>query len=130
MQKNISDFFSLNPGQPNKNPTPNMNPHSAPVMKATQDILRLPTHTRGLWGFSKPLLVGIANAALPTVESILEVICKLIVECRIIQSRDLDISVLSEYLSINDSSQMMQTFKNIAGYALEVEYLFVEVIFT
>ena len=129
MQKSIGDYFSLNPSSRNANsnkpPSQNRLPQAPPSSSPTS--LRLPIHTRALWNFSKPLLTSIATTSCPTVEQVLEVIFKLIVQCRIIPERDLELSVLNEYLTQNDNPQTLGVFKNATMFALEVEYLFVEV---
>ena len=90
--------------------------------------LRLPIHCTSLWNFSKPLLVSIATSSCPTLEQILDVVSKLIVEWSIIPQADLELSVLTEYLTLNNNPQTLGVFKNTAIFALEVENLFTKVL--
>jgi hypothetical protein len=108
------------------------NPPKAPqisILSIPQGAyLRLPHHTRQLWQFSKVLLMMIATKQSCTVESIIETICQLIKECRILRPNEIDVSILMEYLNRRESPGLLDIFAKIASYALEVEFLFPNVI--
>ncbi|OMJ68266.1 hypothetical protein SteCoe_34332 [Stentor coeruleus] len=124
-QTNLENFFTLNPhhqGLSVQNPNENRQQARSSIIKE----VRLPHHTKKLWQFAKGLLYFLAIKQSCSVEGILEVICKLISECRIIHSNDIDISVLRNFLTNNDNPEILGLFSKIASYALEVEFLFPE----
>jgi len=94
----------------------------------SQPTLRFPHHTRNLWATRKPHLFSIASRQNCTVESIMQVIYQNIVECRIIRADHLVIDVLHNFLNEFDSQRILNQFALIASYALEVEFLFPQVI--
>ncbi|OMJ90185.1 hypothetical protein SteCoe_7474 [Stentor coeruleus] len=126
-QTNLDSFFTLNPNR-KESSVQSLNENRQNVRPPASSIrgARLPHHTRKLWQFSKVLLYSLATKQSCSVEGILEVICKLISECRIIYSNDIDISVLGNFLMKNDTPEVLDLFSKIASYALEVEFLFPE----
>lgn len=127
-QTNLDSFFTLNPHRQGSS-VQNQNENRPQARPPTSTIrgVRFPHHTRKLWQFAKGLLYSLAIKQSCSVEGILEVICKLISECRIIHSNEIDISVLGNFLIKNDTPEILDLFAKIASYALEVEFLFPEV---
>ena len=128
--QNREEFMEIDLIEESKNKNSqnlNKNQH---VGSKSQPFLRFPHHTRNLWNTRKPLLYSIASRQNCTVENIIQVIYQNIVECRIMRAEHLDILVLSHFLNDFDSPSILQQFALIASYALEVEFLFPQVITT
>lgn len=98
-------------------------------VQKTRTGFRLPHHTSFMWRYAKPKLMQIATGMQASVEDILETMCDLAVYCRMVRSRR-QVDITSLYQFLEEAPQHVDTLRQVAGFALDLEIEFRHVGFT